>query len=345
MLRTAPPPPALDTDDAASLTATGLARAHRRGRLVRLGVWAAIAAGPLALAASCATSPVPRTAAHSAQAVPSTAASTDPGGFAQMFLSLWLRSDSAADGAQSAVLRSVAPGVDLLSGAQSAQGAQAAQSARAVAQTVVISSAQIQPGYWSVVVAAEITTGGSTQLRYFAVPVQVSASGAGAGALGAMTVVAAPAEVAPPANTGGVETAYSVEALSSSALAQSASAFLQAYLTGAGEIASLLAPGARVTALSAPPYAQLQVSAVGVDRTGLDGPVPADGITAEVWVQATATDPAGTRWPLHYALRMRARAGRWEVAALEPGPLLAAAQSSASAAAHSGSSVSASPSP
>lgn len=317
-------PPGPGPDGSAALRSPALDRAHRHGLLVRCAVWAAVAAGPVALLASCASSPSPRPAAHAAPSVALAGPGADPAGFAQMFLSLWLRSDSADTDAQTSALRTMAPGVDLLTNAHSTQ---AAQSPRAVAQTVVIRSAQIQPGYWSVVVAAEIASGSTAQVRYFAVPVQVASVG-GAGDLASMAVLAAPAEVAAPVSGGVAQTLYAGEAAPGSALVQAVTGFLQAYLSGSGEIAPLLAPGAQVAALSAAPYAQVQVLDVAVDRDGLDGPVPADGTFAQVWVQVTATDPAGTRWPLRYALRMRARAGRWEVAALGPGPLLADAQHS-----------------
>ncbi|MEZ0092499.1 conjugal transfer protein [Streptacidiphilus sp. EB129] len=321
------PPRTVPDGSPATLPPAGLDRAHRRGLLVRLGVWAAIAAGPLALFTSCASAPVPRTAAHTAAPTAPATVGADPAGFAQMFVSLWLRATSTADDAQSRAVRAMAPGVDLLTDAQNAQTAQSAQGGPSVAQTAVIRSAQIQPGYWSVVVAAELGSGSTLQVRYFTVPVQTAAS-AGSGVLGAMTVAAAPAEVAAPTSGGTAQTVYALDAAPGSALAQSASGFLQAYLTGAGATAPLLAPGVQIAPLSPAPYAQLQVLSVGVDRAGMDGPVPADGTTAEVWVQVDGTDPAGSSWPLRYALRMRARAGRWEVAALEPGPLLTAAQPS-----------------
>ena len=313
MLRNPAPPNEADPGPGASQSAAHLHQAHRRGRLVRLALWAAIAAGPLALVGSCASAPVPRTSAPTARPVASASPAADPAGFAQMFLSLWLRTDSAEDTGQSSALRAMAPGVDLLTNPQNTQ------SARTVAQTAVIRSTQIGPGDWSVVVAAELVAGPAAQLRYFAVPVSVSTAGGPV----AMSVAAAPAEVASPTGPGGPAPSYPFPASPGSALVTSATGFVQAYLTGSGEVAPLLAPGAQVAALQAVPYAQTQVLSVAADRDAMDGPVPRDGTVARIWVQVTATDPAGTRWPLRYALRMRARAGRWEVAALEPGPLLA----------------------
>jgi hypothetical protein len=46
--------------------------------------------------------------------------------------------------------------------------------------------------------------------------------------------------------------------------------------------------------------------------------VPADGTAVHVLVQVEARDSGG-RWPLGYELMLKARSGRWEVAALESG--------------------------
>ncbi|MFC5906380.1 hypothetical protein [Streptacidiphilus monticola] len=109
-----------------------------------------------------------------------------------------------------------------------------------------------------------------------------------------------------------------------SPLAQTVAAFAQALLAGSGDLTPLLSPGAHLDPITAPPYAQVQVVQVTADRAGLDGHVPADGTTARVLVQLTATDHAGTAWPYTYALTLRTRAGRWEVAAVDPTPQQAA---------------------
>ncbi|OSC57789.1 conjugal transfer protein, partial [Streptomyces sp. 4F] len=50
------------------------------------------------------------------------------------------------------------------------------------------------------------------------------------------------------------------------------------------------------------------------------GSVPADSTKVRVRVQAEARDDAG-RWPLAYELALLARSGRWDVAALQSGPV------------------------
>jgi hypothetical protein len=320
MLRTHVLDPAPDPGDdlEARPPTAGRGGVHRRGLLVRIGVWAAIASGPAALVSSCTASAAPRAVVRAVQ--PATPSTVGPAGFAQMFLSLWLRAGASPDDARAQAVRAMAPGVALLTDAQNAQGA------RTVEQCVAVRSVQVAAGLWSVVVGVELDSGSAVQLRYFAVPVAVE-SGEGSGGLGAMTVVAAPAEVGPPTTAADLQTGYSAPVAPGSALAASVSAFLSAYLAGAGELSALLSPGTQLVPLPAAPFAAVQVVQVSTDRAGLGGAVPADGTVAEVLVAVTATDPGGTGWPLQYALRMRARAGRWEVAGLEPGPLLSDAQS------------------
>ncbi|WP_165845762.1 conjugal transfer protein [Streptacidiphilus pinicola] len=277
-------------------------------------MWAALAAGPLALFASCASARVPaRTPPHAVTAAAAPAPAQDPSGFAQLFVSLWLRTDGSANDAHLAALRALAPNVDLRT-AQSAPS-----NSVSVAQCAAVDSTQISTGYWSVVVGCETDTSNQASMRYYAVPVQMDQNGVGVGSL---AVIAQPAAVAAPTPAGVPPTLYPDSAAAGTPLASAVSAFATAYLTGQGDVGALLSPGARIPAPASALYGQVQVGQVSVGQPGMDGQVPADGTSCEIWVQATATDQTGSAWPLGYALRMRARAGRWEVAALESGPAL-----------------------
>jgi hypothetical protein len=290
-------------------------------------VWAALAAGPLALFASCASARVSaRTPAHAVAAAAAPTVAQDPAGFAQLFVSLWLRTDGSADDAHLGALRALAPNVDLRTAQTSPS------TAVSVAQCAAVHSAQISTGYWSVVVGCETDTASQATMRYFSVPVQMDQTGVGSGSL---AVVAQPAAVAAPTPAGVPQTLYPDSAAAGTPLASAVGAFATAYLTGQGDVGALLSPGARVPAPSSALYGQVQVGQVSVGQPGMDGQVPADGTSCEVWVQVTATDQSGSAWPLGYALRMRARAGRWEVAALESGPALSAQPTPATTAAPS----------
>ncbi|WP_052441220.1 conjugal transfer protein [Streptacidiphilus anmyonensis] len=304
-----PAPPAKDVVDD-----VGPDRIYRQARLRRVAVWAALAAGPLALFASCASDRVPaHTAVRSAAASAPPVAIQDPSGFAQLFVSLWLRTDGTADDASLAALHALAPNVDL----RTAQNTQAP--ALSVAQCASVRNTRLRAGYWSVVVGCEAETAGQTAVRYFVVPVEMDQT---TGGMGSLAVVAQPAAVAAPAPAGVPPFLYPDDAAAGTPLAAAAAAFLTAYLAGQGDVSALLSPGAHIPAPASALYAQVQVGQIAVGQSGMDGSVPRDGASCEIWVQVTATDQSGAAWPLGYALKMRARAGRWEVASVESGPAL-----------------------
>ncbi|MGW2939212.1 hypothetical protein ACWDA7_47600 [Streptomyces sp. NPDC001156] len=87
--------------------------------------------------------------------------------------------------------------------------------------------------------------------------------------------------------------------------------------TGAGEVDRYLAPGVNLTALSPAPYTAVSVEQISaVEEAAAAEKVPADGTTVRVLASVEARN-AGGRWPLVYELTLKARSGRWEVAALQ----------------------------
>jgi hypothetical protein len=277
---------------------------RRRVRLSRLAVWTVIAAGPVALGAAVTSTPTTVEAAAEAKptAVRTTAHAADPGGYAQLFVSAWLRSsaDDAAS-AQARLAQSMAPDVELPDPAADAQSKP--QSVTAVRR------AQREGGAWSVTVAAHYADG---SVRYYAVPVAADRAGASFAVTGAPGVVAGPVRAEVPKSSYGVTVP---EGDLSSAVGE----FLAAYLTGAGEVSRYLAPGVKVSAVSPAPYTTIAVQQVlAVEEAAAAEQVAADGTEVRVLAQVEARDEGG-RWPLAYELALKARSGRWEVAALESG--------------------------
>jgi hypothetical protein len=82
--------------------------------------------------------------------------------------------------------------------------------------------------------------------------------------------------------------------------------FLNAYLTGQGEVARYIAPTARMALFTAPPYASSTIESLGSDARG--------------WVRArlTATTTNGATQSLEYTLEMTYASGVWEVLTLAP---------------------------
>lgn len=293
--------------DAAPPMAAGarLEKMRRRVRLSRLALFTAIAAGPVALGVAVMSGPTTVAAAPSDKpaAVRSATAAADPAGYAQVFVDAWLRSGADdANSAQARLAQSLGPDVDLPDPVASAQPKPAAVTA--------VRSAQREDGEWAVTVAAQYADG---RLRYFVVPVTADASGA------SFTVTGAPGAVAGPARAAVGKSPYGVSVPSDGDLSLAVGEFFGAYLTGAGEVDRYLAPGVKLSPISPAPYTAVAVQRVSaVEEAAAAGKVPADGTAVRVLVQVEARDSGG-RWPLGYELTLKARSGRWEVAALESG--------------------------
>ncbi|MFE2603604.1 conjugal transfer protein [Streptomyces mirabilis] len=282
-----------------------LEKMRRRVRLSRLALFTAIAAGPFALGVAVMSGPATVAAAplDKPAAVRSAAAAADPAGYAQVFVDAWLRSSAGdANSAQARLAQSLAPDVDLPDPVASAQPKPTAVTA--------VRSAQREDGEWAVTVAAQYADG---RLRYFVVPVTADASGA------SFTVTGAPGAVAGPARAAVGKSPYGVSVSSDGALSLAVGEFFGAYLAGAGEVDRYLAPGVKLSPVSPAPYTAVAVQRVSaVEEAAAVGKVPADGTAVRVLVQVEARDSGG-RWPLGYELTLKARSGRWEVAALESG--------------------------
>ncbi|MFD9270743.1 conjugal transfer protein [Streptomyces goshikiensis] len=284
----------------------------RGPRFTRVGVWAALAAGPLALAVAVA---VPRTTVAQAAPTPKTAAAqqaavADPAGMAEMFMDLWLRADaSMPDSPAAAAVRALVPDADL------PQRPRAEKQAPPASRVMAVQTSRT-PGGWTVVVAAisDQPVEGSPSVRYFAV------AGTGGKDGGALRVAGAPGEVAAPEAALAGEEPFTQRVNSTGALAGSLGEFVRAYL-GGGQGAGIeryLSPGVRIAAPSAAGYERVDVEDVAADSwAALADGAPADGARARVRLRVTGVDRAGVRWPLVYRLEVTARAGRWEVSALD----------------------------
>ncbi|ALV39252.1 conjugal transfer protein [Streptomyces sp. CdTB01] len=290
--------------EAAAPVAAGarLEAMRRRVRLSRVAVWTVIAAGPIALCVAVASTPTTVAAAPATKptAVRTATAATDPGGYAQVFISAWLRSDANDEtSAQARLAQSMAPDVELPDPAGDAQSAPQLVTA--------VRSAQRGTGAWTVTVAAQY---GNGSVRYYAVPVASDST------VSSFTVTGAPAVVAGPARAEVPKSSYPVT-VPEGDLSSAVGEFLTAYLTGAGEVDRYLAPGVKLTAVSPAPYTAVAVQQVSaIEEAAAAEQVPADGTKVRVLASVEARDATG-RWPLAYEFTLKARSGRWEVAALQ----------------------------
>lgn len=94
-------------------------------------------------------------------------------------------------------------------------------------------------------------------------------------------------------------------------------AFLSAYLSGQGDITRYLKPGVGISAITPAPYTAVKVVDISADREIPSK--PAEGAVAKVAANAyamTGENPLAVR----YTLTITARAGRWEISALDLTP-------------------------
>ncbi|MER5352585.1 hypothetical protein ABT093_19910 [Kitasatospora sp. NPDC002551] len=310
-----------------------LRRARARTGLLRGGILASIAAGPLALALAVIGVQTTSAAPAAAPAVPLAIA--PPTGYAEQFVDLWLR--SSGDSTASTALRAMAPGVDLPRPKSTAR--------LTVQKTIAVRSQPIGGRTWQVTVAATVvvppadaqsgqptpnpaqnvaqgsaqgrgTQPGTTEVRYFAVPVAMTRTAGSGGAPDALVISAAPAQVAAPSSLSGPDPAvpdYGAQ-VGDGLLRETVTGYLSAYLTGVGDSSRYLAPGAAIPAPGST-YTQVTLKALATTTSVLAS--PADGSVLVVQAVVQATDASGD-WPLVYPLRLVARAGRWEVSALAP---------------------------
>lgn len=182
-----------------------------------------------------------------------------------------------------------------------------------VTRTAALEADEITPGYWSVVVGAEVVTE-VTATRFFRVAV-VRASGA-------YVVASLPAEVAAPlgARAPVLDVGDAVAPAPTDAVGVAVTRFLGALLTGDGELSRYVSPGAAIRPVRPAPY--VSVSVVDLASRSVPGPTK----TLEVIVTAAATDSAGRVTTLSYPLTLAQRSGRWEVAAELAGPTLSSEQ-------------------
>lgn len=151
--------------------------------------------------------------------------------------------------------------------------------------------------------------------RYFAVPVVLVDGVARAATL--------PAEVAAPPVTEDVALGYRAAISSDHPVSGTVLAFLRALAAGDGEVSRYVSPDMVIRPITPAPYASVELVdlAGNQDITG-DRNAPADGRRLQVLATAELRIDDTHAVTAQYALTMTARGGRWEVAALDPVPLL-----------------------
>lgn len=299
------PDPADDVDQAPIATAkqqVGSTLATKAATLLLLGC---LFAGPLGLLAGglallSATAPAPPSAA---KVVDLSGQRAVAGEFAQRVVTTWL---TTARGHE-ADLTGLIPGIATNTFPQEAF----------TATDATVSGITQVEGTWSVTVAVTVTDQRKqTARRFFQVPVVLATDGS-------VSALSLPTPVAGPAVAAGTGLNYQVQVPSTGPVASTISQFLAAYAAGSGDVTRYLTPGVQIRAIDPAPFTAVTVtdlraisSAAGVDTTG----TPKDGTTLRVLVTATGTVSATQQLSAAWALSLTARAGRWEITAIDRTP-------------------------
>ncbi|OEJ21544.1 hypothetical protein AS594_39080 [Streptomyces agglomeratus] len=302
---------------------------------IRWALWALLVLGPLLCVVAYISVPTSAGVAkpQAASTAPATAGAQGAAGFAQLFVAAYI---SAGEGDQDKLAAYYPAATSLRLEGEPGR--------RTGEQLTIARLRQSEAGLWSVTVAARVTDQNPTAepsapderqgaetdakavaaeaVRYFQVPVATAPVGGGATGYVALSM---PAEVAAPERIKAPPLAYGPmrPALPSDPRTEAVTEFLTAYLTRAGELDRYLAPGTKLTAIAPAPY-----TGIAVDQLAIEGEnsskavtaVPGDGTKLRLLVALRATDHDEIRVPLTYALTLKARAGRWEVAALDGAP-------------------------
>lgn len=182
-----------------------------------------------------------------------------------------------------------------------------------VAKDVTVARIEQVDGTWSVTVATTVTDARKvTARRFFQVPVRIDA--------GTVSALSLPAPVSPPSVAPASTTAYREPLGSASPQGQTVAQFLAAYLTGAGDVDRYLTPGVTLAALSPAPYTSVRLDDLSADTSTEQAGAAQDGLRIRVLAAATAAVTPQQSASVTYALTLTARAGRWEITAIDPAP-------------------------
>ncbi|MEW1818342.1 conjugal transfer protein [Streptomyces diastaticus] len=156
-------------------------------------------------------------------------------------------------------------------------------------------------------------------VRYFQVPVASAPRADGSTGYVAMSL---PAEVAGPGTVDGPHTVYGTPQPphDRDPRVKTIRSFLAAYLAGDGDLDRYLAPRTRLTRIAPAPYTAVDLTSLAADGPAEATPVPPDGTVQRLQVSVRARAADGTTLPLTYALTLKTRAGRWEIASLDGAP-------------------------
>lgn len=168
---------------------------------------------------------------------------------------------------------------------------------------------------WTVTVAATVTDAREeTARRFFQVPVVLSDD--------TVTALTLPTPVAGASIIAGTSPEYRTRVDTTSPIGQTVVEFLSAYLAQAGDVARYVTPGVELTALTPAPYTAVTLTDLRALGAVDVAESPADGQQLRVLATGSAVVTEDQSSPVTYALTLTARAGRWEITAIDAAPAI-----------------------
>ncbi|MBO0854352.1 MAG: conjugal transfer protein [Nocardia sp.] len=168
---------------------------------------------------------------------------------------------------------------------------------------------------WSVTVSVHPgRTAGAAEIsnrQYYQVAVAVTPDGR-------RRALAVPAAVEPPGRGPDITLAYAAPCSNDTPLADVARGFLNAYLTGSGEISRYIAVGAGIGALSPAPFSGLESVSITADNSGCG----TSGTSAKVLATVVPKGSGGASAALAYPLTMVRSSGQWQIQGIDLVPAL-----------------------
>ena len=310
-----------------------VSRAAVAVRVATVGLWLLVLSGPvLGAAALLSQESAPGAARQERGEVeqPDQGLELVVGEFGVRFVSAWLAASSESDGAGLERYVAVVPGLP------------ESPVVRRAGDLRVADAIEVEPGLWSVTVAGEVelalSGSGSAAsgewwgpvTKFWRVGVRADRADTREPLVGAPSLVATslPAEVAGPARAADVESVFGPAVDGApGALGEAAGSFLALYLSGDSDLRRYVTPGSDLTALPDTGVAEAEVVAMAaatpkhepVDLVELaSGGMPRDGARVQVLVTVLPRTDAGELPVQQYVLAAEVRAGRWEIAGLEP---------------------------
>lgn len=182
----------------------------------------------------------------------------------------------------------------------------------------VVKATDVGQWVWSVVVAATVRSEDSPAVRRFYQVAAVVDPGGTIRAAGGVAQVGAPVYEAP------ADLGYP-ERVPDGPARDTVTGFLEALLTGSGEVDRYTAPGTSIRPVVPAPYVEVEVLDVAAATLVTDQVV--EGSEVRVLASVIGRVSQAEQVPLSYALTLGVRAGRWEISRLDPAPAVRAPSS------------------